>query len=284
MQEGKVSPPERSIICLFRSTTFLSLPKSPLAHRLEMVTFPRRFVSPQEETSCRGKVVSALIFQDSYCPIFINSCWIGSYFWHASFSHFSGVWSSIFNFFLRGNPIHIKVPLLLIAMFCCSTHTMLYSLSKTGIKAGSRHIMAYNGSRGCPFNGRYHQTFFFYFSIILFSFKYCKCFKLLSHKMDISGLFFCSLVDIQWIFELCLFPDVVSVSQRNYFWEQWKTMAFFLSVISSTNTEVYCFCLTFKRGDWFSFRNIRLNLALTMLLEAYISVCNINHHSSWCTV
>lgn len=67
----KASPPERSlIVCLLRSATFLPVPKAPVAHRLEMVTLPRRFLSPQEETFCRGEDVTGLILQDSCYPIY----------------------------------------------------------------------------------------------------------------------------------------------------------------------------------------------------------------------
>lgn len=57
LQEEKASPPERSfLICLLRSTTFLPVPKTPEAHRLEMVKFPRRVPSPKKRLLAEGKM------------------------------------------------------------------------------------------------------------------------------------------------------------------------------------------------------------------------------------
>lgn len=209
MQEGKASPPERSvIICWLRSTTFLPVHKTPVAHRLEMVTFPRRFLSTQEETFCRGEDVTSSILQDSYYPISVKMCWIGSYFCHASFLHFSWGWSSIFNFFLRGNTICIIVPLLLIAKYCSSTHTMLYSLSKTVIKSVILVVLGDDLLMGNAFK------LFFYFSISVLSTVSALNSISLASQAGYNRTIFCSLLDSQRIFELCLFLDLYCICIR----------------------------------------------------------------------
>lgn len=108
-------------------------------------------------------------------------------------------------FFLRGNTFCIIVPLLLIAKYCCSTHTMLYSLSKTVIKAVILVVLEDDLLMGDTFK------LSFYFSITVLSTVSALNSILLASQAGYNRTIFCSLLDIQGIFELLLFLDLYCI-------------------------------------------------------------------------
>lgn len=189
--------------------------------------------------------------------------------------------------FLRGNMIYIIVPLLLIAKYCCSTHTMLCSIFNTIFSLKNWHKTCTSDGLGDVLLMGEIAKLFFYVSIAVLSTVRALNSISLASQVGYNSTVFCILVDIQGIFcdiSFSWLPLPLYPKENLFIFENHGETFFSLSVIYSTNAEIHCFCLAFKRGDWFTFRNVRLKLALTMLLKAYISVCNINHHSSWCTV
>lgn len=89
--------------------------------------------------------------------------------------------------------------------YCCSTHTMLYSLSKTVIKAVILVVLGDDLLMGDTFK------LSFYFSITVLSTVSALNSILLASQAGYNRTIFCSLLDIQGIFELLLFLDLYCI-------------------------------------------------------------------------
>lgn len=149
----------------------------------------------------------------------------------------------LFLIFSGRNNIHIIVLLFLIAIYYCTSHsvciqTKLYSLSKTIVKVVPLWLLLM---------GDTFKLFFCLNTTLLITVMLLTVFHL-PQKFDINSTVFCIPLAIQEIFQML--TCVTSVSQGNCtYFSAPQGRTFFLSVISSTNAEVCCFCFTFKRED-----------------------------------